>query len=298
MFTYPLPQKVETDLDGYNELARIFKHINNQEDPEITINFDGCVSFDANLSAALGAILMEFLSNEGHRVWLSRPKAGPVRKSLSRIHFLRAWDIATNVEEREYYIPYRQFRSNDETDFKKYLDEQLLHKQKFPQHSETAGGKIQESIFEIYANAVSHGETNYVYSCGEYKEDRHMLDMTIVDCGITIPSKVNRYMSDHCLISLSPIEAVKWAFVSGNTTKNEAGGLGLAILKEFISLNEGALQVVSDNAFLEMKGDKVESFLLDLPFPGTIVNMRFNFDDKKSYRMSDEVENINPNDFL
>ena len=73
-----------------------------------------------------------------------------------------------------------------------------MHKQRFPSHSELAGEKILESIYEIYANAVSHGETKYVYSCGEYKEMTCVLDMTIVDCGVTIPMKVNDFYFIAC----------------------------------------------------------------------------------------------------
>ena len=40
----------------------------------------------------------------------------------------------------------------------------------------------------------------------------------------------------------------------------------------------------------------MESYLLDVSFPGTIVNMKFNFNDNKNYFM--ESERVNLNDLL
>lgn len=69
-------------------------------------------------------------------------------------------------------------------------------------------------------------------------------------------------------------------------------------MKEFIQLNAGELQMVSDNVLLEFKGNEVKSFLLDIPFPGTIVNMRFNFNDSNNYCMTSELEPIDMENLL
>ena len=73
----------------------------------------------------------------------------------------------------------------------------MKQKQKFPAQTEKAGSLIQESIMEIFVNAVSHGECSFVYSCGEYDQDKTppSLDMTIVDRGHTIPCMVNDFLS-------------------------------------------------------------------------------------------------------
>lgn len=231
-------------------------------------------------------------------MWFGNLISRSVKKSLSRNGFFQAWEIDTGVQEKENVISYKKFDSGSDRSFKEYIDSELMQKQKFPSHSELAGEKILESIHEIYANAVSHGETKYVYSCGEYKEMTCVLDMTIVDCGVTIPMKVNDFFRKKNLPERSASYAVSWAFRSGNTTKEETGGLGLAILKEFIQLNAGELQMVSDNVLLKFKGNEVKSFLLDIPFPGTIVNMRFNFNDSNNYCMTSELEPIDMENLL
>ena len=91
--------------------------------------------------------------------------------------------------------------------------------------------------------------------------------------------------------SLSSIQAIKWAIKDGNTTKTDvSGGLGLSLLTEFIKLNGGKFQIISDDGFYEV-GETEQSYTLDAPFPGTVVNMEFRTDDVRSYRLSSETYN-------
>ena len=293
MITREIPILLQTNQEGYNFISELYHTMSEQDDKNLLIDFSKCKFADGNLASALGAILDKLLA-KGFTIKLLTPPVKQVRKVFSRNHFFRAWEVKTLTEERENYIDYRKFPSNDSASFKVYIDEGLIHKQKFPKHTELAAQHIIESIYEIYANAAMHGQTSHVYSCGEYKEDSHTLEMTIVDCGITIPINVSNFLQD----SISDCDAIKWAFKEGNTTKNNTGGLGLAILKDFIKMNKGAIQVVSGRGMIEIQGDNVEQFLLNKGFPGTIVNMKFNFDDNKNYFMKSERKEYNANDLL
>ena len=298
MFSYRIPIEVETNKKGYEFLADLYRSASTQYDSHIVLDFSVCQTFDANLAAALGAILDKLLYAGYSRIELTYPSSKAVRRVLSRNHFFRVWKVATQTEDRENYITFRRFASDDSDSFKVYIEEELLKKQKFPVHTELVGHYITENIFEIYANAIMHGETDYVYACGEYDTKLHTLDMTIVDCGLTIPNNVNAYLLKSNKFVLSPCDAIEWAFKDGNTTKENTGGLGLAILKQFIGLNKGCLQIVSGNAFLEFTESGTTSQLLSINFPGTIVNVKFNFDDKNRYLMESEKENIDFNDLL
>lgn len=295
MYTYKLPQRILTNKAGYEFLARMDADLQQYRDSEITIDFNDCDVLDANLSSALGAIL-DNLTTQGNDVTLSLKDNHPVTASLSRNDFLAVWNKGTTEEEKENFIVYKRFHRSDSDKFKRYIDEWLIRKQKFPKHTDLAGERIQESIYEIYVNATTHGDTEYVYCCGEYKPDSSTLDMTVVDRGRTIPANVNDFLTRRGRETLESEAAIEWAFVSGNTTKTEAGGLGLAILKEFVTLNRGCLQMVSGSAVLEFDAGRMESYLLDTPFPGTIVNVNFNFNDNKNYYM--KSERVNPDDLL
>lgn len=53
-------------------------------------------------------------------------------------------------------------------------------------------------------------------------------------------------------LSLTPVEAIKWA-MQGNTTKKGPipGGSGLKLIKEFIMGNKGKMQIASDCGYWE-----------------------------------------------
>lgn len=297
MIKKEIPISLKANQSGYAFLAGLYHSVSGQADRSLTVDFSKVSSVDGNLAAALGAIL-DKLVDEGFTILLSWPTSKQVRQVLSRNHFFQAWKLKTNSEDRENYIDYKKFKSNDSASFKKYIDDGLIHKQRFPQHTELVAEYIIENIYEIYTNAIMHGKTEYVYSCGEYFESKHVLEMTIVDCGLTIPGNVNSFFKSKQQNLISDCEAINWAFVEGNTTKNIPGGLGLAILKDFIRMNNGSIQVVSGYGMIEIHGNEVEQFLLNVEFPGTIVNMKFNFDDKKEYFMAGERKEYNINDLL
>lgn len=300
MYFLRIPNILKTNTDGFEFLAGMMPTIlgNIEADGALLVDFVQCTEIDGNLSAVIGAILDKVLPSF-QQILISPPRNKTTKKVLARNHFFRSWNVETNFEDKENYVEYYRFKRDDSSsEFKKYIHEGLINKQRFPVHTERAGEKIVESIFEIYANAVMHGNTEYVYSCGEYMTDSHVLEMTIVDCGQTIPGNVKEFFERTNQTFEGDCEAIEWAFVSGNTTKSQTGGLGLAIIKDFIELNQGSIQVVSGKGFIEYRGATVERFLMSTPFPGTIVNMKFNFNDNKRYFMKSENEPVDKNDLL
>lgn len=300
MYTVSIPHILKTNSEGFEFLAGMMPTIldNMDNEKQLLVDFTQCIEIDGNLSAVIGAILDKVRPSFPH-ILVALPRNKTVKKTLARNHFLRSWQVDITFEEKENYVEYNRFKKDaSSSEFKRYIQEGLINKQKFPQHTDLAGEKIVESVFEIYANAVMHGKTEYVHSCGEYMPDKHVLEMTIVDCGQTIPGNVGEFLNKTNQRLMDDCAAIEWAFVSGNTTKSQTGGLGLAIIKDFIGLNEGSIQVVSGRGFIEYKGASVERFLLATPFPGTVVNMKFNFDDNKKYFMKSENRPIDKNDLL
>ena len=293
MCTLQLPAKIPSSIEGYNALSKLFFDMQElvKQSNRITIDFSRCKVFDGNLCAAMGAIF-DYFSKKADIELLS-PTERRIRQVLSRNHFLHAWQVKTDVQDKENYVKYSRFKSNNAEEFKEYIDEWLIGKQKFPGHTKAVGDSLIESIYEIYINASMHGETDYVYSCGEYKESSTTFEMAIVDLGKTIPYNVNRFFEKKGLLSMSACDAISWAFVEGHTTKENTGGLGLFLLKEFIELNKGSLHMVSAGGFVEYTNGKFQFHTLDLDFPGTIVNIKFNFNDSKHYWMTSETPDMN-----
>lgn len=99
-------------------------------------------------------------------------------------------------------------------------------------------------------------------------------------------AKICRYLGT----DLAPEEAIEWATREYNTTKrdNIPGGLGLKLLREFIDLNEGYLQIVSDAGYWRRRSRRTTSMRLEHPFPGTVVSVEINTADQNSYSLSSE----------
>ena len=149
-----------------------------------------------------------------------------------------------------------------------------------------------DRIYELFVNAQMHSQTKKIYTCGQFYPNRHILEFTLVDTGIGIKKKVNdRFNED-----LSSIQAIKWALVEGQTTKEDApGGIGLAFIKELVEKNRGKLQIISDDGFYEYSNGIEKYDIFSSSFPGTILNIQINTNDKTSYSLEAE---INPNEIF
>ncbi len=292
MYQIVFPEELRADKEGFEFIASLIYKKGLDVETEVCMNFSMLHDIDANLSAALGAIFDLLINKKNKKVYFAAPKVEKVRTILSRNHFLQAFITITKIENRGNFIEFMRFKPDETDKFKQYIDDELIHKELFPTHTKLVGEKIMESIFEIYANATMHGESNMICSCGEYNENNslHTLDMTIVDCGKTIPDNVNQYLRNKSESEKNHCECLDWAFIEGHTTKSCSGGLGLFILKDFIQQNEGKIQVVSGKGVLEFSKGETKTYELYHNFPGTIVNMKFNVDDEKVYYLKGESQ--------
>lgn len=289
MTTFMIPNKVLSNQEGYQYIASLYCHESNAV-KDIILDFKYCYNFDANLSAVLGAIADSYY-NQGGSVYVQNMSVG-VRKALSRNGFLSVLKPEEQLEEKENYVPYNRFKRSAADEFKRYIDDWVIAKSKFPKHTKLAGEKISETLYELFVNAITHGQSQYVYSCGEHfnRNGNNRLCITIVDMGVTIPANVNQFLQKESNAVLEVCEAIQWAFVCGNTTKDTPGGLGLALLQDFIRQNEGAMQMISADGMLEYRNGRISTQVLSHSFPGTIVNLEFNFDDPKNYFMRSELK--------
>ncbi len=136
----------------------------------------------------------------------------------------------------------------------------------------------------MYSYVHLHGVIRQFYP----KQGR--LDFTISDAGIGIRENVRRYTGKQ---KFSSCKAIEWAMTEGNTTKTgkQPGGLGLKLIKDFIQINKGKIQVVSRFGYYEFStiGQSIEKMNHD--FPGTCINIEINTEDSGSYLLSSELKN-------
>ncbi len=289
--TIYLPQRIISNYSGYTDLINIYWQLKKISNTEIIIDFSYCRWFEANLAAVLGAIFDNVCENN-NSINISNLE-GRIKNILNRNGFLKQFGIPDIKDTNKTTIPYREFSQEKGPGFKDYIREKLLQKKNFPDLSILAEKKINESIFELFENAYTHGICKKIHTCGQYFPNKRpaRIDMTIVDMGQTIKTNVNRFMEKFGNKVLSGSEAIEWALIKGHTTKtgDNPGGLGLDVIFEFIKLNKGKIQIVSADGYWEFRKGKMEAKLFDKDFPGTIANIEFNLDDSSYYQLKSEI---------
>lgn len=238
------------------------------------------------MCAALGAVLYK-LGAELNSIHIQNfPSV--VEKILSKNGFLSNYGRVKVPDKWGTTIPYQRFDTKDDRFFGKYVETGLMSRSQLPKMSTGLAKKFRESVFEIFSNAVIHSQTELgIFTCGQFFPGRHRIDFSIADLGIGIRENLKVSLGQQ----LDAPAAIAWATEGRNTTKRGPipGGLGLKLLREFISLNGGQIQIVSDSGYWCQKGDKTNLRSLSAPFPGTVVNVEINTADKSSYALVSEL---------
>lgn len=253
---------------------------------DIDIDMGATAWFDADMCAALGAILYRL--GEGlNTVRLTNIRPG-VENILLKNGFLSHYGREKIPDRWGTTIPYRRFDAKDDRFFADYIENELIYRAEMPVMSAGLLKKFRESIFEIFSNAVLHSRTELgIFSCGQFFPARHQLDFSVADLGVGMRQNIK----DNTGLDLSPEAAIVWAFEGRNTTKRGPvpGGLGLKLLVEFIDLNGGCIQIVSDAGYWRREKGKTLTASLTHSFPGTVVTVEINMADTNSYKLTSEL---------
>lgn len=277
---------INHDLVGFNSLVRLQGETANCFFDDIEVDLRATTWFDADMCAALGAILYRL--GEGINTVRLNHLRPSVENILSKNGFLSHYGRAKIPDRWGTTIPYRRFDAKDDRYFADYIENELIHRSEMPAMSPGLLKKFRESIFEIFSNAVLHSATKQgIFSCGQFFPKRDRLDFSVADLGIGMRRNIREKVG----LNLSAEEAIVWATHGRNTTKRGSvpGGLGLKLLSEFIDLNGGCIQIVSDAGYWRReKGNTVTAPLCGA-FPGTVVTVEINTADKNSYILSSEL---------
>lgn len=145
--------------------------------------------------------------------------------------------------------------------------------------SKDLAGEIIGNVWEILANSFEHSESPVgLFICGQHYPTRHELALSVADFGVGIPGKVRRYLNEP---RKSAQDAFRWALTRGNTTRQgRPGGLGLDMLKEFISVNDGEMAVYSRDGYFRWFGENDEYGEMPSDFRGTMINLTLKCDNR------------------
>ena len=289
------PNNLQNNIDTYIKLIESYYILNLEKKKTIALNFSKITFISANLFALLGCCLDSTCQHHNHRIFITdlHPK---IKAVIQKNGFNKYFNMSSMPDIHKSTIKYTVFESTTEhlASFEKYLllnvftHSNNIH---FPCMSSSFKDRIVDNFLEIFNNVIDHANSNNIYVCGQLFPKKSRLCFTIVDLGNTIQHNVSRYLSEKNIPI--PQNTLEWAIQRGNSTKkNVPGGLGFSILIDFLRKNSGGFTIISGNEVYELCNRKERFKKIDVSFPGTIVTITINLDDKQLYFLDDSQNNI------
>lgn len=283
----PLPYNLKTDVRGFSFFARLLDVTAARK--HFVLDFSEVDWFDANLCALLSVII---LTNReaGARFSVENIRKPQLRNTLQNIGLFAMLKNEEHLGGQNSAIPIRKFDMKNEELVEEYIYRYILKSSMVPKMSSGAQRKVYRSIFEIYQNSVMHSDADFNMVCGQYFNYRGTMALTMVEVGRTFRDNVCGHNPEYR--EFSGKQAIEWAVEAGNTTKqaSETGGLGLDLIREFLKLNKGKLQILSSDGYWEEKKGVILAKDCDSSFQGSVVNIEFNLRDTNQYSTPEELD--------
>ena len=282
-----LPRDLKTDVEGFTFFAKLLDRTRQKK--HFIFDFEQVNWLDANLCALLSAIIHH--NRRYGAVFSHHPKMNDQHRwTLNNIGLLALLKNIEHLEKNSSAIPLKEFDMVNESEVEEYIYRYILKSDLVPQMSPGAKRKVFRSIFEIYQNSVMHSGASHIYVCGQYFKHKKRMALTMVEIGRTFKENVTSH--DQKYSHFTGKQSIEWAVERGNTTKieSETGGLGLDLIREFLRLNQGKLQILSADGYWEEK--KGVNFAVDCntSFQGSVVNIEFNLRDSNRYSTPEELD--------
>ena len=279
---------IRSDRNGFEALGKVAKVSRSLFIDTLNLDFASCSFFEANMTAPFYAVLSHVFDGLNEISIIHVPDS--VEKILRKNDFLSVFGYSALQDFNQTTLPFKKFKLHAGDQFSDYLDQHLKEKG-LPQMTNALNKKFRQSLLEIFQNSALHSDSaSGVFVCGQFFPTKQRLDFTIADAGIGIRENVRRYLKDE---KINSRDAIRWALTEGNTTRqgiNQPGGLGLKLIKEFIRLNKGKIQIISRFGFYQYSTSGELLLKMDEDFPGTSVNIEINTGDTSSYRLKSELK--------
>jgi len=265
-------QNINDNPYDFKYLFTLLDQVENVHDKNIYFTFDKCGFLRPNAVAFLGAIV-RFAQNNQNKIFFDMSSiVAKVQVNLQQNGFLSELGLGGGAWDG-HSIPYREDKSLNVNDYAEYLSNRWLGRG-WINISERLKEYITSPIIEAYINVFDHSHSSIgVITCGQFFPKQNELKLALVDFGVGIPYTVRHYLQN---VNMTASETLRWAFEPGKTTKDQrifARGNGLKILKDFIEINNGRLEIYSDTGYACIA--RQDNQFRDYPkgFKGTIVQI-------------------------
>jgi len=287
--TLSIPTINDYTAVNFDVLFNLWNQVNN-DNLDVTFEFSQCGFLRHNAVAFLGGLTRLIQSRGGTVRFALNTISEKVKINLAQNSFLSTLGFGGAPWEGN-SIPYREDLHQDKIALVDYLKTHWLG-HGWVHVSERLRDEIVGRVWEIYANAFEHGQSPIgIFSCGQHYPKQHELKLTVVDFGVGIPSNVRMFFKhDARAQSLSAASCLKWAFQRGTTTKpnGTSRGMGLDLLKEFVKLNKGKIEIFSHEGYAIIDSKREEFLNRSTFFEGTLINITF-IRDESYYHLASEV---------
>lgn len=278
-----IPLNIQTEKSTYEFLANFAQQLKSTTCDTLIIDMSKVQFVASNQFAVLGCLLDDFVrKNEKTTIrlkGLNNIIIDMIRKNGFYVHC----GLEPLPDLHNTVVPYKIFDVQDIKKYESYLTLKIFSREDLPPMSLQYKHMIQDYLLEAFKNVNDHTTSTFVYTCGQFFPKSGLLYFTIVDSGETIPYNVTRYLQKHgsCLSCSS----LQWALQEGTSTLDDAGprGVGLYLIKDFINSNQGRITIISGTECYEFSNSKERYLTFEHSFPGTIVTLAFNLNDKTYY---------------
>lgn len=274
----PVAPKILNTYAGFSEIISLYDSCKDCFDQKIVFDFSKTKYIDANLSAVVGAIFVDVLKRHNDIEVVSINTR--ISEILYKNGFMDFFNFGKHDDTYETTVKFCSFGTAEKESFQDYLDRELFPKITISM-TQDYKDYLSCNLDEVYQNARQHGNTDRVYACGQWFPKDNKLKFTLSNMGTTIPENVRTVVPVK-----SDSRAIEWATKEGTTTKPDKkyGGRGLFDLQSFIEENKGRFHIISGNGYWGISnGDKKTHKEYEKKFPGTIINLEINLNDKHTY---------------
>jgi len=148
--------------------------------------------------------------------------------------------------------------------------------------------EIRKAFCEVLNNIFQHAESPVggivIGRLYPLATPRPRLHLCVADRGVGLVRRVqgaSRGLENS-------MAAIQWALKPGNSTRRgpDPPGLGLYLLQEFVTVNEGSLFISANDTWYHQVAGAVASGHLASEFPGTLIELRLYVRDDVSYDIS------------
>ena len=274
-------RSMSSNAAGFAQVAELYDFARKADSDVVGVNCNAVRWIDANMAAALAACMLKLRKNDRKIL-----KFIKLRQDIKVI--LQDAGLFLGGSSRKTNIPLRQFTRGQSRKFAGYTHDHLMNKP-IPLMTDAVRARVLEGIDEIFQNFEIHSKSELgLFASGQLYPRKNRLEFSLADMGVGIPFNVATALQ-------RPIRAdaaIEWAMSGRNTTRqlDIPGGLGLKLLREFITLNGGTLSVISGGGYWSISAQGVKRSILPLPILGTVVNISVNTADANSYQLDDEID--------